>query len=240
MDQTRRTALASLGAGVVTGLAGCTGVLGSTASGGEQPTYLPAKERKVDPELLPYPTHGDRVPTSTVGAPLREADAVTVPDAFAGRDLLMTFVYTTCMTMCPRLTAILSNVQSHALDNDYGDRVAFAEMTFDPARDDAGRFRYWGNTHNVDMDAGNWYFLRPATRERAKEVVSDTYGVAFQRTSPDTMDAYMFAHAGIILLANKRGYVERTYKLRSANSSAEPVTWADVLEDLTTLRDREP
>lgn len=241
MQQTRRTVLASLGSAATAGLAGCASVLGSP-NDGESQTYLSEQEFSVDPDAIPYPTYGDRLPEATLGAPLRDAGELTVPDDFAGTDVLMTFVYTTCMTMCPRLTAILAYVQGHSLSNGYGDRMSFVEMTFDPERDDAQKLRSWVDSHNVDMDAGNWYMLRPDSQERAKAVVGDTYGVAFERTQPEDMDRYMYAHQGIILLANKQGYVERTYKLwgGAAANSENAIRWTDVRDDLATLREREP
>jgi protein SCO1/2 len=238
MDRTRRTLLATLGTGATVGLAGCTDVLGGGGGGdGGGNTYLQPAEWEVDPSALPFPTHGDRLPAATLPAPLRDAESLTLPDDFTGRDTLVTFVYTHCMTMCPRLTAILEGVQDHVIDEGFPDEVAFVETTFDPSRDDAERLRQWAEDHHVAMDAGNWYFLRPETTARAKDVVQDTYGVSFTKTTPQDMDAYMFAHTGLVLLANRDGYVERAYKLQSGG---EPqVRWQDVRDDLTTLRERE-
>ncbi|WP_408957472.1 hypothetical protein [Natrinema sp. 74] len=50
----------------------------------------------------------------------------------------------------------------------------------------------------------------------------------------------MFVHTGLILLANKKGYVERSYKLQSAQTDGPPrVSRQDVSDDLKTLRERE-
>ncbi|MEF8773192.1 MAG: SCO family protein [Halobacteriales archaeon] len=230
---TRRSMLGAVGAGAAAGLAGCLGSV--TGTGGD--TYLDEKEWEVDPDNLPFPTHGDELPSATVPRGLADGER-TLPDDYAGTDLLLTFVYTHCNTMCPRLTAILAAAQDHAADNGYIDRMQFAEMTFDPGRDDADRFRTWADEHRIDLD-GNWEFLRPESRSRAKEVVQETYGVTFTKTTPQEMDMYMFAHTGIVLLANKDGYVERAYKLR-AGGAGDVVTFDDEVEsDLATLRDRE-
>lgn len=235
MDRTRRALLASLGTSATVGLAGCTGVFGGTDD--ESHTYLSAKEWQVDPTALPFPTHGDRLPEATLPAPLREPETLTLPGDFAGDDLLVTFIYTTCMTMCPRLTGILSRVQDHTIENGYADAVSFVETTFDPARDDAAALRKWAEKHDVATDTGNWYFLRPESKARAKTVVEDRYGVSFTKTTPEDMDAYMFTHTGLILLANADGYVERAYKLSSGGDrTVQPQT---VRDDLTTLRERE-
>ncbi|WP_136716892.1 SCO family protein [Halorientalis salina] len=240
----RRSLLGAAGSASVAGLAGCTDLLGSGSGDGGGNTYLDAKDWGGNASALPFPTHGDELPSAEVPLALGE-ETRAVPADYAGQDVVMTFVYTHCNTMCPRLTAILAGVQAHAIDNDYAERVAFAEITFDPARDDAERFREYADDHDVALDTGTWEFLRPESEQRAKAVVQDTYGVAFEKTTPEEMDMYMFAHSGVVVLANKQGYVERAYKLSSgASGTAESgdddfVSWQTVEEDLATLRDRE-
>lgn len=212
------------------------------SNSGDRPggnTYLDTKEWSVDPADLPFPTHGDELPSVTLPAPVRDEGQVSVPDGFE-TDLLMTFIYTTCNTMCPRLTAIMAQVQDHTLKEGYSEEVSFAEITFDPNRDDAEAIRKFADKHNVEMDADNWYFLRPESEARTKEVVQESYGVHFTKTNPESMDSYMFSHTGLILLANKKGYVERAYKLQSTQGSDQPrVTRQEVTDDLKTLRERE-
>jgi protein SCO1/2 len=240
----RRSLLGAVSAASFAGFAGCTDVLSGGSEDGGGNTYLDAKDWAGNADALPFPTHGDELPSASVPTALGDGTRA-LPDDYAGQDLLLTFVYTNCNTMCPRLTAVLAGVQAHAIDNDYADRVAFAEITFDPARDDAERFREYADTHNVALDTGTWEFLRPESEARAKEVVQDTYGVAFDKTTPEEMDGYMFAHSGIVVLANKEGYVERTYKLSSTagrtveGGDDDIVTWQTVEDDLATLRDRE-
>ncbi len=240
----RRSVLGTIGAGTLASLAGCSNIMGGNdGTTGDGNTYLDAKDWGGNADALPFPTNGDELPSAKVPAALAD-ETRSIPDDYAGQDLVMTFIYTYCQTMCPRLTAILEGVQDHAIENDYADSVAFAEITFDPARDDAERFREYAESYNVDLDTGTWEYLRPENKQRAKEVVQDTYGVSFTKTTPQNMDMYMFAHSGVVLLANKQGYVERTYKLSAAsggsgNTPSDTVTWKDVQSDLATLRERE-
>lgn len=175
----------------------------------------------------------------TVPAPLRDGQQVSVPDDFE-TDLLLTFGFTTCNTMCPRLTSILAQAQDFAREEEFGDQVSFVKTTFDPARDDADAFRQWADKHRIEMDTGNWYFLRPENEDRAKEVVQEQYGVSFSKMNPENMDTYMFTHTGLILLANKKGVVERAYKLQAQQNPESPqVSRQDINDDLATLRERE-
>ena len=198
----KRTLLASVGSGVALSLSGCMGMLGN-GSNGESNTYLDAKEWEGvdDPSNLLFPTHGEALPSATLPAPLRDGAEVSMPDDFE-TDLLVTFIYTTCMTMCPRLTSLMAQTQDYAREEGYDDQVSFVETTFDPARDDADAFREWADKHRVEMDDGNWYFLRPQSKERAKEVVQENYGIHFTKTEPENMDAYMFSHAGVNHVVN--------------------------------------
>jgi protein SCO1/2 len=117
----------------------------------------------------------------------------------------------------------------------YADQVDFYPVTFDPARDDAETLRAYADRMNVDMDAGNWHFLRPETEARAKAVVQEQFGVFFEK-DPQEDGPYMFTHLGLILLVNADGYVERAYRARLQQGEGLTVNRGDVLEDLRRVR----
>lgn len=224
----RRTYLRTVAAGTAASVAGCLG--SSSDSDPEQPTYLADPDPQIASTDKAYPAWGQRLPDVSLPAPLR--DEIISPAGFDDRDVFMTFFYSHCQTVCPRLVSTLRNVQTRATDDGSGDEVVFLAVTFDPERDTESRLREWASVMHVDLDAGNWYFLRPDSHERAKEVVQETYGVGFSKTTPEHMDMYMFNHLGLILLANRRTYVERAYL------TTDP-TWQDLYADFETLRARE-
>jgi len=225
----RRQYLALAGGASATALSGCAGMLSS----GDGNTHLSAPDREYDAEDLPYPAHSAELPSVELPAPLHDETVSTTQ--FEDRDVVMTFIYTHCNTMCPRLTSALRNVQTHSVNNGYADDVAFLAVTFDPKRDTEERFRTYAEEMNVDLDAGNWYFLRPESEERAREVVDETFGVAYEKTHPENMDMYMYTHSGVVLLANRKGYVERAYRETSDGS----LVWQDVRDDLKKVRQAE-
>lgn len=205
---------------------GTAGVAGCLGGGANPDVALPEPDRQFESADLPYPAWGQRVPDVTLPAPLEDRQvAVREVD----RPQLLTFFYSHCNTVCPTLIAALRNVQTHALENGYGDAVAFQPVTFDPQRDDAARLRTYAEQMNVAADAGNWQFLRPASPERAKAVVQEQFGVNFQRTHPEDMEMYMFTHAALTLLVNDDGYVERAYRTKQP----DPGT---MIDDLATVR----
>jgi len=219
----RRTYLSLAGSAAVAGTAGCLGVLGG---GDDSPTVLPEPDRQYDSEDLPYPAWGERVPDVTLPAALSDREVAT-------RDVstpaLYTFFYSHCQTVCPVLVATMRNIQTHAVNEGYADDVSLLPVTFDPERDTPERLRAYADQMNVDADADNWTFLRPESPERAEAVVSDEFGVAFDRTQPEDMDMYMFTHAALTFLVNGDGYVERAYRSKSPDEE-------QLLADLERVR----
>ncbi|MEF8886166.1 MAG: SCO family protein [Haloarculaceae archaeon] len=211
----------------VTAALGTAGLAGCVVSGDGNPdVVLPEPDREVDSGDLPYPAWGERVPAVTLPAPLADRE-VTL--RALDRPQFLTFFYSHCNTVCPILVSALRNVQARALNEGYADEVVFHPTTFDPERDDADRLRTYGEEMNVDLAAGNWEFLRPASRGRAEEVVQEQFGVAFERTHPDDMEKYMFAHTALVVLVNGDGYVERAYRTKQPDSER-------LAEDLRTVR----
>jgi protein SCO1/2 len=208
----RRTVLQATGAtAVAAATGGCLGVVGLGDDGHDGDVVLGPPEnndRRQDLDI-PYPTYGEKIPNVTVPAALQDRELSTTE--FVGeRHTMLTFIYTSCRTVCPGLTASLRQVQADSVSEGYADEMAFLPMTFDPEQDTPEKLRTYGEEMGVNRDAGNWYFLRPETPERATEVVEDTFGVAFE--SGEEMDGMThFQHLSLVLLVNKDGFVERAY-----------------------------
>ncbi|CQR50273.1 MULTISPECIES: SCO family protein [Haloferax] len=220
----RRTYLRAAGAGAAVGLAGC---LGGGDANPNVSLSKPDRENDVSSEDLPYPAWGQRVPDVTLSDPIAGSE-VSVRDIDGPH--FHTYFFTNCMTVCPVLISALREVQIHSVSEGYADEVSFYPITFDPARDDADAFRAEADQMNVDMDTGNWHFLRPADEAEAKSVVEDRFGVFFQKNEPNDEGNYMFTHLGLVSLVNGDGYVERTYR---GNQPDEQT----LIDDLTALRE---
>lgn len=223
----RRTLLRAVGVGAVGAAAGCLGNSASdgTATGNGN-VVLPEPDRDFESSDLPYPAWGERVPDVTVPAPLSGGE---VPLRDVETPSLVTFFYSNCQTVCPVLMATARNVQAHAANNDYADAVSIHPITFDPQRDTADRLDAYAGEMNVNADAPNWQFLRPESKARAKTVVQEEFGVRFERTHPDDMEMYMFAHTSLTLLVNADGYVERAYRSKSPDEQR-------IIDDLREVR----
>lgn len=230
MDRRRYMELA--GTVGIAGLAGC-GALGTGGETTETPnpyaspdTYLDAPERDGPPEAYPHPVHGDDLPEVTLSAPLHGTEVTTTQ---FDRPVVLTFFYSNCQTACPVLISALRNTQAQVEKDGHSDEVAFLPISFDPQRDTESALREYVDRMNVDREVGNWYFLRPEDRARARAVVDDTFGVLFQRTTPTDMDRYMFNHSTIVLLVNSDGVIERAYR--------DVQSWKPLYEDFQALRE---
>ncbi|WP_152041373.1 SCO family protein [Salinigranum salinum] len=204
----RRAFLAS---GAAFGTAATAGCLGTVGFGDQNPNVVlgePDRTADVASEDLPYPAWGQQVPDVTLPAPLADR-SISLRDI--AHPYLSTFFFANCMTTCPVLLSALREVQVHSVQEGYADAVGFYPITFDPARDDAAALRAELDQFNVDTSAGNWQFLRPEDEARAEAVVTDEFGIVFQRQEMDD-GPDMFVHLGLILLVNGDGYVERAYR----------------------------
>jgi protein SCO1/2 len=225
----RRTYLAaSIGTAVAS--AGClTSVLGDS-DGESEPVLDRPADQQYDSEDIPYPAYGQTFPAFSVPDPLA---GETVSTADLDETLVVTGFFATCPVECVRLIGQLAGVQQGTVEKGIDGDVTFLAITFDPARDDTETLRQYGQQMNVDMDAGNWRFIRPVSEERAKTVVDEKLGITFDRIGAgesERLPGYDFRHLSLTFLRNPDGVVERAYRTDSPDHER-------VLSDVETVVD---
>ena len=204
----RRSYLQTVATAGAAATAGCLGVLGDSGAEG---TVLGPPE--VDLSEAVHPSYGDEMPEFTVPDPIA-GEEVSVAEFEGERALLWTAFYTNCPDgVCPALILRLRRAQEVATEEGYGDSAAFLALTFDPERDTADVLGEYADRQGVDLDAGNWHFLRPESYERGQELLDEQFGLVVEKTPADKYEnlEYRFPHYGLILLVNERGIVERAY-----------------------------
>ncbi|GAA0520513.1 SCO family protein [Halorubrum aquaticum] len=180
-------------------------------SSGAEGTVLGPPERDLSESA--HPSYGDEMPHFTVPDPIT-GEEVSTEDFEGERAVLWTSFYTNCPDgVCPALILRLRRAQEVAVEEGYGDEAAFLALTFDPERDTADVLREYGGQQGVNLDAGNWHFLRPESYERGQELLDENFGLVIEKADADDYEnlEYQFPHYGLILLANKEGIVERAY-----------------------------
>jgi protein SCO1/2 len=204
----RRRYLQTVATAGAAATAGCLGVLGDSGAEG---TVLGPPE--VDLSEAVHPSYGDEMPEFTVPDPIA-GEEVSVAEFEGERALLWTAFYTNCPDgVCPALILRLRRAQEVVTEEGYGDSAAFLALTFDPERDTADVLGEYADRQGVDLDAGNWHFLRPESYERGQELLDEQFGLVVEKTPADEYEnlEYRFPHYGLILLVNERGIVERAY-----------------------------
>lgn len=109
-------------------------------------------------------------------------------EAIGERIVVVDFVYTTCTTVCPVLTTVMSKVQD-ALGPDAGD-VRLLTLSVDPARDTPARMKQYGEKFGVKA---GWLWLTGPTG-RVNEVLK-----GFGAYAPSFED-----HPALILVGDAR------------------------------------
>ena len=234
----RREAIAGAGAALTASIAGCleAGIFGSPGAHDDVVLEKPENYDALERAEIDHPIHGDEVPEATV------PDVVTGEEissrGFVGdRHVAITFVFTRCPGACPALTGSLLQVQAAAAENGYADDIALLEYTFDPEYDTEAVFNEYAELMGIDLDAGNWHFLRAESEARTEEIITDTFGVWYdylpeeQREEMGMHEDMAYQHENLLLLVNKKGYVERAYE-------GEPPNPGTVVDDVNTLIDR--
>ena len=118
-----------------------------------------------------------------------------------GKVLALTFVFTTCSSSCPILTAKMVEV-GRSLGSDFGPRVAFVAISVDPLNDTPARLRDYAAAHRADVPG--WFFLTGAPSE-VGEVVR-RYGAYARKTEAGSVD-----HLFLTSLIDRAGMLRVQY-----------------------------
>lgn len=198
---TRSSGVLLLALGVITGLRG-TPLLTSFAAtpGGDGHAHH---------------THGNDSGSTYLGLDLEPAPAphfeltdqdgrpVSLHD-FHGRVVVLDFMYTTCATTCPLLTATFRAVQD-GLGSDFGKDVALVSITVDPVTDTPEVLRAFGQEKGADFSG--WTFL---TGDPASvQAVASGYAVYVERTADG------LSHTETIVMIDRHGQLRSVFGLRT-------------------------
>ena len=203
----RRALLGGIAAATTGATAGCSSVLGDQPDG---VVLDPQEDQIADSEDLAYPAYGQRLPPFELRDPIA---GVTIDSEAIDRTAVVTGIFTYCPAECGILLRQLVGVQRRVAEAGITDETLFLPITFDPERDDEAALRDNAASLGVNLESGNWHYLRPETPERAKTVVQERLGIGFERTTESArLQGYDFTHIVVTLLVNPDGVVERAYR----------------------------
>ena len=128
----------------------------------------------------------------------RQDSAVVTENMLQGTAYVADFFFTSCPTICPRVTNNMLRIRDRFKDQEDFKLVSF---TVDPRRDGVGHLRNYAANLGV-TDADSWWFL---TGEKFDlyDIADDYFSVALE--SSDAPGG--FDHSGRILFIDERGRV---------------------------------
>lgn len=112
-----------------------------------------------------------------------------VSEVIGDRIVVMDFIYTTCTTVCPVISAVFAQLQKKLADQ-LGDEVVLLSISVDPIRDTPQRLKAYAAKHNAGPD---WVWL--TGHKRTMDDVLDGLGAY----SPNFSD-----HPAMVLVGDAR------------------------------------
>ena len=149
------------------------------------------------------PVDLDPIPAPPFTLVNQDVQPVSLQD-YTGRVVVMDFIYTSCTTTCPLLTATFKALQD-GLGDALGKDVVLMSITVDPANDRPDVLKAFGEKWGADFDG--WVFL--TGDPVAIDSVAAQYAVYVERTGSG------IAHTETILMIDGHGQIRSAFGLRA-------------------------
>jgi len=188
--------------------------------------YLIAKVLKKDRIAMPRYYIADRVDSSMVDGQMQRdtvfhkvadlvltnqvGEQVSLNKDLSGKILVVDFIYTTCPSICPKLTQNMMLLQK-AFRKDpkkkvtMNDEVHLLSITVDPERDSFQILRKYADRFRVNHD--HWYFLT-GDKEAIYNYARKELGLSVQ---PEEHGAVDFIHTQKIVVIDQNRYIRGYY-----------------------------
>lgn len=132
-----------------------------------------------------------------------DQDSTTVTnETFANKIYVADFIFLSCPTICPRMTAEMHKVY---LPFQSDDRVAFISHTIDPKHDSIPRLKAYANA--LGVTSRKWHFVTGSQDSIITLSETSYYSAAF----PDSTAPGGFTHSGGLLLVDKNRHIRGVY-----------------------------
>ena len=149
-------------------------------------------------------------------------EKVSLNKTLQGKVLAINFMFTTCQTVCPRITREVSKIQK-AYEKKNPDWVQFISITIDPDRDSVAALRVYADNYKANHD--RWYFLT-GSKDAIFHYAKEELGVVLQEYG----GAEGTVHSENIILLDKDRYIRGYY------NASEPEEVARCAQDIAVLQ----
>lgn len=134
---------------------------------------------------------------------------------FAGKYVMLTFIYTACTDVCPELEMNLAQVYQSIPEQYIGEDIVFMSISFDPTRDDPGTLEKYRSYFGSDGET--WRMAR-ITEESALSNLLDEFGVI---VIPDGYGN--FQHNSAFYLVDPNGILTEVMDYTEIEAASEKV-----------------
>jgi protein SCO1/2 len=134
---------------------------------------------------------------------------------FEGKYVMLTFIYTACSDVCPKLEMNLAEVYSKIPNESIGEDILFLSISFDPARDDVATLEKYREA--FDSDGETWRMARIADQDELDHLLEE-FGVI---VIPDGEGG--FTHNSAFYLVNRKGYLAEVMDFTKIDEAANTV-----------------
>jgi protein SCO1/2 len=147
---------------------------------------------------------------------LEDSEGRTYPfSEFKGKYVFITFLYTSCTTVCPELEMNMSQVYERIPDTYIGEDIVFLSISFDPDRDTPAALNRYKEYFNSDGEA--WRMAR-ITDKAQLEALLDAFGVI---VIPDGYGN--FAHNSAFYLVDRQGVLTDVMDYKKVEEAARKI-----------------
>lgn len=156
----------------------------------------------------------------------QDSVAITFPDDYQGKFVVLGFIYTNCPDICPLITQNLIKIQREL---GYSDDIQFLGVTFDPERDTPSVLANYKEVFKLDE---NFDFLTgdSSTISAFMDSVRVRSQISLSTTTEDGKELYFMNHSDKIMVLDKKSRVIIEY------GGSMPQVPTLILEDFQKLR----
>ncbi|TQS74812.1 SCO family protein [Ornithinibacillus gellani] len=135
---------------------------------------------------------------------------------FEGKYVMLTFIYTACTDVCPKLELNLAQVYDQIPSKYMGKDVVFLSISFDPERDDVKTLEKY--QQSFDSDGETWRMARIQDEQELEQLL-DQFGVI---VIPDGTGN--FSHNSAFYLVDPKGKLVEVLDYKEPNAAAALLT----------------
>lgn len=134
---------------------------------------------------------------------------------FEGKHVFITFIYTSCTTVCPQLEMNMAEVYNMVPRKFIGQDIVFLSISFDPKRDDPATLNKYQNYFSADGET--WRMARIPDQEELDSLL-DAFGVV---VIPDEYGN--FAHNSAFYLVDQQGKLDKVMDYKKIDQAKNTV-----------------